>query len=97
MKGTAAHVQMVFSLVDDASQCISGRALMFVPDCINRVSNLTGSSFEDRSQGFVGVSTSWQKFEDWKCVPDATLCTFPAINAFICLRLVVGVTPNFSF
>lgn len=87
---------MVFALVDDASQCICGRALMFVPDDINRVSNLIGSSFEDRSQGFVGVSASWWKREDWKCVSDATLPTFPVITAFVCLRLVLRVTPSCS-
>lgn len=55
---------MVFSQAEDDSQCIYGRALMFVPSYIDGVSNLIGGASEDTFQGFVGVSASWQQRED---------------------------------
>lgn len=52
---------MVFSQAEDDSQCIYGRALMFVLSYIDGVCNLIGSVSEDTFQGFVGASASWQQ------------------------------------
>lgn len=47
VKGTIAHLLVVFSLVGNGNQCICGRALVFAPDYASKFSQYgpSGGSF----------------------------------------------------